>query len=413
MGYSESENYTSLLLRQGRGFPLYIPAPPANLSAAYRRDGVAIGDVGRVTPEGSFDFFFNIYLPHGHTINVNTPPDFEPLRKYESVDVTQHDYDPGNYVASPAVQETSSDYPDFPGGDFVFDCQGPEGAVLTLPHGAHLEKLENLESMRRYAAKNAESWYKYVNETRGRGLSNGSLYLVTGWEKAESWGMATFQDVPVQKEFQLSFRPTVDAEHGYRYRWQGAHSHRKYADPRAEYLNQTMFIHAFAISVCSGIWGKLFGTETCQLVNSSTFADAAGRTFIPYGSSSAYSGSSVWSFFGGGYSNGGRQSTAQASFPRDGMVSTAFPVPMAIHPSQVIHHHILREAPNARVVITHDDDWRDIFRDVGFICVIDAKSAHLRQNTTTKLNSFLVEQTISDLFDVVEEDGQSFVGTIP
>ncbi|KAF8176677.1 hypothetical protein K438DRAFT_1846566 [Mycena galopus ATCC 62051] len=37
-----------------------------------------------------------------------------------------------------------------------------------------------------------------------------------------------------------------------------------------------------------------------------------------------------------------------------------------IHPSQIIHERILREVPEATVVITHDDDWRDVFRDVYF-----------------------------------------------
>ncbi|KAK7033461.1 hypothetical protein R3P38DRAFT_795399 [Favolaschia claudopus] len=393
--YSESGNYTSLLLRQGRGFPLYIPAPPANLSAAYRRKGVAIGDVGRVTPEGSFDFFFNIYLPRGHTINVNTPPDFEPLLKYESVDVTRHNYEPGNYVSSPSAQKQRSGVSEFPGGNFLFDCQGPDGAVLALPHGAQLERLENLESMRRYAAKNAESWYKYVNQTRGRGLVNGALYLVTGWEKAKSWGMATFQDVSLRSEFQIAFSPTTDVENGYRYRWDGAYFHNKHVDPplSADPLNQTTFIHAFAISVCSGIWGKLFGAETCQLVDSSTFTDSSGRSFIPFGSSSG--SSSIWSFFGGNFtsSSGGRQNTAQGSPDGNGIVSTAFPVPMAVHPSQLIHQHILREAPNAKVVITHDDDWREIFND----------------DLGRQLDLSTLKQVLTNHFDVVEEDCFAFL----
>ncbi|KAJ7822057.1 hypothetical protein B0H14DRAFT_2370973 [Mycena olivaceomarginata] len=92
----------------------------------------------------------------------------------------------------------------FPGGEFVFNCGGPSRAVLTLPNGAHLEKLENLDNMRRYAARHAESWYKYVNETRGRGLANGSLYLVTGWEKADSWGMASYHNaIPTSIRTQL------------------------------------------------------------------------------------------------------------------------------------------------------------------------------------------------------------------
>ncbi|KAJ7822065.1 hypothetical protein B0H14DRAFT_2370947, partial [Mycena olivaceomarginata] len=89
-----------------------------------------------------------------------------------------------------------------------FNCEGPDGAVLTLPHGADLEKLENLESMRRYAAKHAESWYKYVNETRGRRLVNGSLYLVTGWEKGSIVGMAS----TVMFRFKTNSRSCLDPQ---------------------------------------------------------------------------------------------------------------------------------------------------------------------------------------------------------
>ncbi|KAJ7471382.1 hypothetical protein B0H11DRAFT_1680279, partial [Mycena galericulata] len=77
--YSESESYCSQLLRRGRGFPLYVPEPPRNLPQLQRR-GLAIGDVGRVTPEGIFDFFFNIYLPADHPVNANdVPENFYPL----------------------------------------------------------------------------------------------------------------------------------------------------------------------------------------------------------------------------------------------------------------------------------------------------------------------------------------------
>jgi hypothetical protein len=72
--------------------------------------------------------------------------------------------------------------------------------------------------MRRYAAKNAESWYKHVNapEGRGRRLVNGFLYLITGCEKSQSWGMATFQNVAAEKEFQLLFKPQTDAAAGWK-----------------------------------------------------------------------------------------------------------------------------------------------------------------------------------------------------
>ncbi|KAJ7822560.1 hypothetical protein B0H14DRAFT_1318695 [Mycena olivaceomarginata] len=223
--YSESGNYCSQLLRQGRGFPLYVPGPQTNLPAEYRRRGVAIGDVGTVTPEGIFDFFFNIYLPADHPVNANdVPENFDPLPRYASRDVIHDDFDPGDYVSPPSIHEINGDFSEpTPGGEFVFKCRGEDGAVLALPHGAHLEKLRSIASMRRYAAKHAESWYKYVNETRERELVNGSLYLITGCEKAQSWGMAIFHDVSFQNGFQLSFRPTADADNGYRYRC-GRHS---------------------------------------------------------------------------------------------------------------------------------------------------------------------------------------------
>ncbi|KAF8145400.1 hypothetical protein K438DRAFT_545667 [Mycena galopus ATCC 62051] len=330
--FSESGFYCSELLRRGRGFPLYVPGPQAGLPAEYRKRGVAIGDVGRVTQEGSFDFFFNIYRPADHPINAKVPDDFVPLSPYDPDDVARHKFDPGNCVSSLAIAQIHGDSPEFPGGEFVFHCRGPDGAVLALPHGARLKKLENLESMRQYAARHAESWYKYANGKRGRGLVNGSLYLVTGCEKAQSWGMASFQDFSLQPEFQLSFRPMADADidhayNGHRYRWQGILSHCKHADspPNGTPLNQTTFIHAFAISVREGIWEKLFGVKVCRPVDSSTFLDQSGRSFVPFGSQGSSFG---WSFFLGrsGYS-GGKQSAGQAPALCDVTVTDAFPVP--------------------------------------------------------------------------------------
>ncbi|KAJ7017402.1 hypothetical protein C8F04DRAFT_468212 [Mycena alexandri] len=159
--FSQSEIYCNQLLRQKRGFPLYVPDPPQNLPAAYRKKGVAIGDVGRVTPEGIFDFFFNIYLSADHPVNDNdVPENFYPLLPYASKDVVTLTYNPGDYVSTSSVQKLALHPPldEFPGGDFVFSCDAPQGAILALPHGGHLEKLENLETIRAYVATHAESW---------------------------------------------------------------------------------------------------------------------------------------------------------------------------------------------------------------------------------------------------------------
>ncbi|KAJ7363019.1 hypothetical protein DFH08DRAFT_654935, partial [Mycena albidolilacea] len=170
------------------GFPLYCPRPQINLPAQYQQRGVAIGDVGTVTVEGDFDFFFNIYLSANDNINVNVPADLFLGVSYES---QSHAH---SFMHSSTV-----------GGELVFECAGPHGPVLALPHGAHLQKLENLVSMEHHAVKYAQSWYKYVRETRGCKLQNGSLLLITGCEKARSWGIASFHHLSLQHKFQLLF----------------------------------------------------------------------------------------------------------------------------------------------------------------------------------------------------------------
>ncbi|KAF8189135.1 hypothetical protein K438DRAFT_1530305, partial [Mycena galopus ATCC 62051] len=186
----ESEVYCTQMLRRKRGFPLYEPAPQMNLPAAYRIHGVSIGDVGSVTPEGVFDFFFNIFLPPEHAINGHrTPDDFFPMPPYEPVDIFDLDFLPGNHVSTSTVQRLALDATseEFPGGDFLFNCDGTKGAVLVLPYGAQLKKLRNVENIRTYVTEHAVSWYQYINGPRGRGLTNGELYVVTGCEKARSW----------------------------------------------------------------------------------------------------------------------------------------------------------------------------------------------------------------------------------
>ncbi|KAJ7476208.1 hypothetical protein FB451DRAFT_269342 [Mycena latifolia] len=361
---SESEIYCSQLLRQKRGFPLYVPGPQRNLPAEYRRNGVAIGDVGRVTPEGIFDFFFNIYLPPEHPINANIPEDFSPMPAYASIDVFHLDFHPGNYVSTSSVQKLDIDPPldEFPGGDFVFGCGGPQGAVLALPHGAHLEKLENIEAIRAYAAYHAESWYKYINGARGRGLANGSLYLVTGCEKAHSWGMASYHNV--SDEFQLAFKRTDTT---LQYRWTGVHARKNPArkksfNPAAEDeapCNQTTFIHGLSISLGTGIWGRLFGDVKIRQIVDSELGNVNGSSGPYTQGSSLFS----WSldFFGGGATTGGKRHAEQDA---DVVLSDISPIAKIYHPGELINNHILQKAPHSTVVMTHDDDWCDILREV-------------------------------------------------
>ncbi|KAJ7649653.1 hypothetical protein FB45DRAFT_1075196, partial [Roridomyces roridus] len=367
----------------GRGFPLYLPGPGGNLPQEYQRQGVAIGDVGSVTPEGAFDFFFNIYLAVDDSINaIGTPENFHPLTpRYDSADMTPVEYSAEDYVSTrPSLFKLDNRPPercvlhgDLPTMEsFLFDCCGPQGAVLTIPFGSRVEKLANLETMRRYAREHAESWYKYANGVRGRRLTNGSLYLVTGWEKAPVWGRASFQELTARSAFRLAFEPSptpapgpsasMDDRYNFKYRWTAAGPARtkSYGSvPGDAPLNQTVFIHGFSISLGASIWSKFFkDVEISQIVDSRL--GRSNKDWVPYGPQ-GFGFSWIFGFSGGSGSAGGKQHTTQ----RDGgdgeavddvEIADLAPMKDLFRPSLIINDYIFRKCPDAEVVMSHDDD---------------------------------------------------------
>jgi hypothetical protein len=89
------------------GYPLWIPEPTK--PRAHQLEGVKIGDVGKITYDGSFNFLFNICLPRDHPINRFAPPTLEPINFDEDRDViTLPNLHPQGFViASPSIREAS------------------------------------------------------------------------------------------------------------------------------------------------------------------------------------------------------------------------------------------------------------------------------------------------------------------
>ena len=105
--------YNQYLAKTGRGIPIWPPGPSSTLPDAYRRRGVAVGDVGILMESGGFDFFFNIYLPADHTINQQgVPAGFSPVPKLQASDIYRiPEFGPNSFFVSTSVEgESDSSY---------------------------------------------------------------------------------------------------------------------------------------------------------------------------------------------------------------------------------------------------------------------------------------------------------------
>ncbi|KIL63157.1 hypothetical protein M378DRAFT_52365, partial [Amanita muscaria Koide BX008] len=175
--------YARSMLKSLRGYPLYNPKPFSELSKEYARKGVNIGDVGFVRGTGTFDFLFNICPSQNSSINPPKLPDGFSLETSECSDTTDLEPLPHNtsFFDSP-IKKTSL-------GEYI--CEGSEGAILELPGGAIQDEAMTMLPLKNLAACYGVQWYKYAL-SRGRDISNGSLYLITSSTKCTQWGIAVF-----------------------------------------------------------------------------------------------------------------------------------------------------------------------------------------------------------------------------
>ena len=90
----------------------------------------------------------------------------------------------------------------------TFATSAAEGAVLTAPEGSITTDLQTARRFHAYADANVESWYRFVNGTRGMDAKNGELRLVLGCDKATSYGTAVISNITPQRTNYLKFQPS-------------------------------------------------------------------------------------------------------------------------------------------------------------------------------------------------------------
>jgi hypothetical protein len=88
---------------------------------------------------------------------------------------------------------------------FVFETCDREGSILMMPKGATSQDLLNRHALETYVKDNAECWYHYVINERGRAIDNGDIRIVVGCDKVSSWGIATFASSAAQ-QVRLEFK---------------------------------------------------------------------------------------------------------------------------------------------------------------------------------------------------------------
>ncbi len=225
--------YRNELIRMGYGYPLRYPEPDSSASDEFMKKGVQPGDVGILNSTGGFSFLFNIFKAAGDPINQGrVPPGFEPLpplatqyypAAHGTVIKSQHAFcrDISAGVSTEALSRCVDGHNlDFycltyvdasimgaaPIASFHFSTSRASAAVLCLPSSATKYDVRNKEKVKLYAEKHALGWYNYINDpdSLGEGAPGGSLYVVTGCDKAITWGNAVVGSAAGSSEFSLA-----------------------------------------------------------------------------------------------------------------------------------------------------------------------------------------------------------------
>ncbi|KAG6369265.1 hypothetical protein JVT61DRAFT_15509 [Boletus reticuloceps] len=309
-------------LRQNFGYPLRNPKPNSRLGQPYVKEGLQIGDVGYVDDYGEFIRLFNIKFPlpnkeklpeefHNRSLN---PPDN--LIEFTEP-VAEQALWPGKVFKSGVNQNLK----DSSGATYKFTSTSKTGAILILPDGAILSKLEDkqkLEEFRQHAMKYALQWCIYAQRD--------SLYLITSAYKTKTWTLGSFYDGSSGGEIHVNRQPRDDTPE---YVWTCEFNVDDQQGPgNNSDVNQTVLIKGFKITARQDWFRKIERVQRPEW----WFA----RVFT-----------AVWPI---------RKSwkwlsrTKIEHFPTRNLSQPT-------HPLDVVNRVLFDKNPDAQVVVTHDNAW--------------------------------------------------------
>ncbi|KAK1230341.1 SCF ubiquitin ligase complex subunit cdc4 [Marasmius sp. AFHP31] len=362
----DSQVYCRTLYTRGNGLALWVPEPNGDLPPEYRTTGIRVGDVGLVTADGCFDFLFNVCVPNDDPINQynGVPPGFEPLAWDGSTNSTEYDLDIEAQVSMLGLP--------IGGGGGIGVMFSKEAGAVVMPgvNGADRTDASNKAIFLEYAFRNGESWYRFVNGELGREADNGELYLITGFDKTNSWENAVIYNRSSTNSFSLAFTTGGLGGEG-RLRLSkttsnGASLSHRYPSDESLY-NQSLFIRGFRISVRQGVrsrWGsKVKVVSTYRSPQSEALDNLPGGP--PFGGlvNRSFSDTSMARY--NSFSPQDDTSSSSDSGSEDLSIESAtsmeeddfIPDYKMYHPLVAINDYILGTREDATIAVTHDDDW--------------------------------------------------------
>ncbi|KAI6017268.1 hypothetical protein PISMIDRAFT_679577 [Pisolithus microcarpus 441] len=339
MSDSFQDVYAKYLQHADYGYPLRMPEPMSTLPQNYQDSGLEIGDVGIVDNRGQFDVLFNICKRSDNLLHDThgVPKNFQPV---QHGDVKSSD----NAICAGPIHSHGIKRvlkPNKPRPvDYEFDSSTRAGAILILPHGAVSAELLSPERFRKLAAENALDWYEFARQRYGIQQLDRSLYLITGFYKARSWSLGSFSNpsddtgkILARKDdnnpdvYILEFNFSADCRHSR-------------GSEKSGSINQTVFITGFKITVSSWLPDPVVLRVT-ESQTTWTMLVCLFKTFL----------NRLCSF------SGVYERLATISVEHSPQLSQPF------HPSDIINRFLLKKNPNARVAITHDNQWMEMMKE--------------------------------------------------
>ncbi|KAF8549331.1 thioredoxin-like protein [Imleria badia] len=360
-----------------RGYPMWTPEPSSQL-LSYRPEGLRIGDVGVVVPEnGNFDVFFNICQPKDHPFHQATgvPDGFSPIELTDAdIKTVPNVESAGQVLTASSVTRVGGDrafgscelparFGQSGATGYKFNLSSNEGAVLILPEGAERHDVRDPQPFFEQASRHAATWYHFAEENLGRIISHDSIYVITGFHKARSWGLAGYQNEHGNGDFSAQF--IVGAREGGNlatgYTWETTQNMDWRVGPfdGLGIPNQSVFIRGFKIALRSDVQGvpqRWVSFQPSHPTGRSNRRTSSGDSWL----------SNVWKGISktiGGSNEGADRSAGSHSREDVGVRIEIQRIPEILpvfHPSDAINQYILQKEPSAKVAIIHDNVWGSI-----------------------------------------------------